>query len=70
MSKKKWKRVDDVVRNFLILPYCANLSKDMKKVVTEAVKYGFRQGNSYGRFCMWGEMYMKEEMVKLLSKEE
>lgn len=67
MRKRKWKRVDDVVRNFMLLPYCENLSEDMKKIVTEAVRYGFRAGNSYGRYSMWGEMYMKEEMAKLLA---
>ena len=70
MYKRKWKRVDDVVNNFINLPYCENLSEGMKKIVAEAVKYGFRAGNSYGRFSMWGEMYMKEETVKLLSKED
>lgn len=70
MRKRKWKYVDDVVYNFMNLPCCENLSEDMKKIVTEAVRYGFREGNSYGRFSMWGEMYMKEETAKLLCKEE
>ena len=43
-------RVDDVIRSFLYTNGCAGLNEDSKKLLSDAIRYGFEQGESYGKY--------------------
>lgn len=43
-------RVDDVVNNFIMTHGCAGLEEDSKKLLSDAVRYGFGQGESFGKY--------------------
>ena len=43
-------RVDDVINNFIYTHGCANLNEDSKKILSDAVRYGFEQGESSGKY--------------------
>lgn len=43
-------RVDDVVHNFIYTRGCAGLEEDSKKLLSDAVRYGFEQGESFGKY--------------------
>lgn len=43
-------RVDDVVQNFIYTRGCAGLNEDSKKLLSDAVRYGFEQGESLGKY--------------------
>lgn len=43
-------RVDDVIDNFIYTRGCAGLNEDSKKLLSDAVRYGFEQGESFGKY--------------------
>lgn len=43
-------RVDDVINNFIYTRGCAGLNEDSKNLLSDAVRYGFEQGESFGKY--------------------
>ena len=43
-------RVDYVVNNFIYTRGCSGLNEDSKKLLSDAVRYGFQEGESFGKY--------------------
>jgi len=48
-------RVDDVVFNYLHLPRNATQNECIRGALEDAVRYGFEQGESYGKYARYAE---------------
>lgn len=48
-------RVDDVVFNYLHLPRNASQNECVKGALEDAVRYGFEQGESYGKYARYAK---------------
>jgi len=57
-------RVDDVIYNFIYTRGCAGLNEDSKKLLSDAVRYGFEQGESFGRYEKYAEKVTNECLIQ------
>ena len=57
-------RVDDVIWNFIYTHGCAGLNEDSKKLISDAVRYGFEQGESFGRYAKYAEKVEAEAIIQ------
>ena len=62
-------RIDDVVYQYLNLPGNAEQSSQIKQMLELAIRYGFKQGERYGKFEQYGEQTMRELTEKLEKSE-
>lgn len=57
-------RVDDVIWNFIYNNGCSGLNEDSKKLLSDAVRYGFEQGESFGRYAKYAEKVEAEYLIQ------
>lgn len=57
-------RVDDVIWSFIYTHGCAGLNEDSKKLISDAVRYGFEQGESFGRYAKYAEKVEAECLIQ------
>lgn len=57
-------RVDDVINNFILTRGCAGLNEDSKKLLSDAVRYGFEQGESFGKYVKYAEKVQAEYLIQ------
>ena len=57
-------RVDDVIYNFIHTRGCAGLNEDSKKLLSDAVRYGFEQGESFGKYVKYAEKVQAEYLIQ------
>ncbi len=57
-------RVDDVVNNFIYTRGCAELEEDSKKLLSDAVRYGFQQGESFGKYQKYAEDVQNRYLIQ------
>lgn len=62
-------RIDDVVYQYLNLPGNAEQSSQVKQILELAVRYGFKQGERYGKLEQYGEQTMRKLTEKLENSE-
>lgn len=48
-------RVDDVVYSYIHLERIEGLDSQSKKLIEEAIRYGFQQGESFGKYARYAE---------------
>lgn len=57
-------RVDDVIYNFIYTRGCAGLNEDSRKLLSDAVRYGFEQGESFGKYVKYEEKVQAEYLIQ------
>ena len=57
-------RVDDVIYNFIYTRGCSGLNEDSKKLLSDAVRYGFEQGESFGRYAKYAEKVEAKHLIQ------
>lgn len=57
-------RADDVVNNFIHTRGCAGLEEESKKLLSDAVRYGFQQGESFGKYVQYAERVQNECLIQ------
>lgn len=55
-------RIDDVVFNYLSLPVNKDFTEEAKRKLEEAVRYGFQEGESFGKY----ERYVGEAQKEIV----
>ena len=62
-------RVDDVINNFIHIRGCAGLEEDSKELLSDAVRYGFQQGESFGKYGAYIEKQNERRIEVLIQPE-
>jgi hypothetical protein len=62
-------RVDDIVYSYLNLSRFEGMTDEAKKVIEEAIRYGFQQGESFGKYA-YAEEVQKEVIREVFQENE
>lgn len=57
-------RVDDVIYNFIHTRGCAGLNEDSRKLLSDAVRYGFEQSERFGKYVKYAEKVQAEYLIQ------